>query len=220
VEATLRDNKIKQGIAFNAELLILDDEMRPFGDPYADFEKLSETSSAEIKALRALPRVASTGLTEAIRALQKKEGPAKDAPIKKTGAHEVFRRFSAYWNDRRVAPDGRLLPGSYATTEDDAKHVRTGQEAVARYALPNPKPASYRFAIRPHEDTDIQQGVAEPANGQPSGGVEVIFAKGTQEGTVHGPDKIPDKQDADKTRTTVDESASRTAGVRDGVSKR
>jgi len=41
------------------------------------------------------------------------------------------------------------LPGSYATTEADAKNVKTGKEAVARYALPNPDPASYVYTIKP-----------------------------------------------------------------------
>jgi hypothetical protein len=86
-----------------------------------------------------------------------------------------------------------LLPGSYATTEQDAKNVKTGKDAVARYALPNPDPASHRFTIQPHKDTEIQYGTVEPAYDQPGGGVEVIFTTGTQVKTVTGPEKIPDK---------------------------
>ncbi len=81
----------------------------------------------------------------------------------------------------------------YATTEEDAKNVRTGKEAVARHALPKPAPASNVFTIKPRKDTVIQRGIVEPAYGQPGGGVEVIFTDGTQAGTVTGPEKIPDE---------------------------
>ena len=70
---------------------------------------------------------------------------------------------------------------------------RAGKAAVARYALPNPAPASNVFTIKPHKDTVIQHGIVEPANDQPGGGVEVLFRDGTQPGTVTGPDKIPDE---------------------------
>jgi hypothetical protein len=92
-----------------------------------------------------------------------------------------------------VQPDGSLSPGSYATTEEDAKNVKTGKEAVARYALPNPEPASYKFTICPDRDTVIQYGIVQPAYGQPGGGVEVLFKEGTQPRTVTGPEKIPDE---------------------------
>jgi hypothetical protein len=87
-----------------------------------------------------------------------------------------------------------LLPGTYATTEDDAKNVKPGKEAVARYALPNPDRASYVFTIRLKKDTDVQRGIVEPANYQPGGGVEIIFTNGATAGTVTlPPDKIPDE---------------------------
>jgi hypothetical protein len=195
VEATLRDNKTERGIAFNAELLVLDDEtqvtrrMYPNTNPYTILLKRSAQSSGnEIKALRVLPRAGMV-----FRAIEKKAAPAKDASKEKTKADEVFKRFSAFQNDQRVTSDGRLLAGSYATTDEDAKNVKTGNDAVARYALPNPDRASYTFIIKPHKDTDIQYGTVEPANDQPGGGVEVIFTTGTQTNTVTGPEKLPDK---------------------------
>ena len=106
----------------------------------------------------------------------------------------MFKRFTAYENDHRIASDGRLLPSTYATTEEDAKNVLTGQAAVARYALPNPKPASIVWTIKPHKDTFIQYGIAERAYGQPGGGVEVIFTNGTDPRTVEPKaEKIPDE---------------------------
>lgn len=81
----------------------------------------------------------------------------------------------------------------YATTEADARNVKTAAEACARYALPNPKPASYVFTMRPHAGTDLQRGMVDGACGQPGGGVEVIFPRGAQPATVSAPARIPDK---------------------------
>jgi hypothetical protein len=71
--------------------------------------------------------------------------------------------------------------------------VKTGTEAVARYALPNPQPASNVFTGKPDKDTVIQKGTVAPDFGQPGGGVEVFFKNGTQPKTVTGPVHIPDK---------------------------
>ena len=90
--------------------------------------------------------------------------------------------------------DGSWSEGTYATTEEDAKNVKTGKEAVARYALPNPDPASYVYKCRPKQDLEIQRGIVEPAFEQPGGGVEVIFPKGTNANSVAlPPEKIKDE---------------------------
>jgi hypothetical protein len=199
VEATLADNKTKRAIAFNAELLLFEEEPRSLmlTASYAALLESAKSSVGEIKSLRVIPRVATSTSPASIRessgAYAQKKGPAKDAPEEKTKADEVFKRFSAYQNDRRVQADGSLSPGTYATTEEDAKNVKTGKEAVARYALPNPEPASYKFTIRPDRDSVIQYGIAEPAYGQSGVGVEVLFKDGTQPHTVIGPEKIPDE---------------------------
>jgi hypothetical protein len=57
--------------------------------------------------------------------------------------------------------------------------------------LPNPAPAVNVFTIKPVTATPIQVGIAQPAYGQPGGGIEVIFPTGTTLRTVTGPDKIP-----------------------------
>ena len=157
----------------------------------------AKISTGEIKSLQVVTNTASASLAFALRETATSYGrktiPAKDAPVEKTKEKEVFKRFTAYENDRRINPDGSLLPGTYATTEEDAKNVRTGKEAVARYALPNPKPASNKWTIKPWKDTLVQYGIVEPANDQPGGGVEVLFKDGTHAGTVTGPEKIPDE---------------------------
>lgn len=117
---------------------------------------------------------------------------AKDAPITVTVAGEVFKRFSAYINDFRITEKKGLVPGTFATTAEDAENVKTGKDAVSRYALENKQSANKRFTINPAKDTSIQRGVAQPAYGEPGGGVEVIFVNGTGDYTVSGPDILPE----------------------------
>lgn len=127
-------------------------------------------------------------------ALMAANAAAEDAPITLTLLDEVFKRFSAYANDKRVTQGKGLTPGTFATTKDDADaNVKTGSAAVARYALPNSKPASNVFTITPAKDAEVKRGTAQPANNQPGGGVEVIFVNGLPDGTVTGPVTIPDK---------------------------
>src|SRR5258707_11219793 len=124
VEATRRDNKTEQGIVYNAELLFLGNETQ--NDlrlrEYTQVLKAAQSSGSEIKSLRVLTRQETVRLSAGAYSatpVKKAAGPAKDAPVEKTKADEVFKRFSAYENDRRVTPDKGLLPGSYATTEED-----------------------------------------------------------------------------------------------------
>jgi hypothetical protein len=119
---------------------------------------------------------------------------AEDAPVTTVLSEEIFKRFSAFKNDRRVTKGMGLAAGTFATTKHDADtHVKTGTDAVQRYALPNPTPASNVFTITPPQNSSIQRGVTQPANNQPGGGVEVIFVNGLPDGTVTGPTTIPDK---------------------------
>ncbi len=119
---------------------------------------------------------------------------AENAPITLTILGEIFKRFSAYANDKRITVGKGLTAGTFATTKEDADaHVKTGADAVARYALPNSAPASNVFTLSPPKDTDLKRGTTQPANNQPGGGVEVIFVNGLPDGTVTGPVKIADK---------------------------
>src|SRR6266436_1539593 len=126
----------------------------------------------------------------------------KAAHQRKAHRGQVMRRRKSYKkrknlsasrraNDRRVTASGALVPGTYATTEEDAKHVKTGRDAMKRYGLRNPKPAVYVFTIDPPIRTKLKRGVAQPAYGQPGGGVEVIFVNGSPDKTVMGPAQIP-----------------------------
>ncbi len=199
VEAVTADHKTKRGIAYNAELLLFDEEPRRMFRTATFAQLLNEAriSTDEIRSLCVVTSAASTAsayvLHETSARYERKSRSAKDALPEKTKEKEIFKRFTAYENDHRITSDGKLLPGTYATTEEDAKMAPTGKIAVARYALPNSKPASNVWTIEPWKATLIQYGIVEPANEQPGGGVEVIFTKGTHPGTVTGREKIPDE---------------------------
>ncbi len=124
----------------------------------------------------------------------KNAGAAIDAPIELTSNGEVFNRFSAYSNDRRITLNNGILAGTFATTKEDAEaNIRTGADAVSRYALENKTPASYKYTISPPGGTALQRGVAQPAYGELGGGVEVLFVNASPDNIVTGPIKIPDK---------------------------
>lgn len=199
LEIVTDTNERLKAIAFNAELVLPDrPEQRSLLREYWQGKLAIGGYGREIREVHLLPRSAAHGWM-AFSARESRgayggrsyTGPAKDAPREKTKANEVFRRFSAFEHDRRIAADGSLTPGTYATTYRDSEQVRTGKEAVARYALPNPEPAVHRFTATPKDDLTIQYGIVEPANGQTGGGEEVLFADGTNPGSVVMRDMIP-----------------------------
>lgn len=158
---------------------------------------------AEAAALRALQepaertpfRVLSRPEAEQARVLESRpsdDGPASEAPIEQSAAEERFLRFSAFPDDIRIQEDGSLTAGTYVTTyEDGMAHVRTGTDAVRRYALPNPEPAVHRYQLQPPQPIPVRRGRVQPAFGQPGGGTEVIFEDGAPAGTKRKQDEIP-----------------------------
>ncbi|MEA2235791.1 MAG: hypothetical protein QOC81_515 [Thermoanaerobaculia bacterium] len=195
VDAITADFKTKRGIVFNAELLVLEEDrqagrlvmLRVFAS------EALKTASGTAGRFRSLS-VVKDHRTTALSTREVKASGANEAPKGNSKEGDGFHRFSAFANDRRVTADRSLLPGSYATTEQDGNGIKTGEEAVERYALPNDDPASYRFTIKPEKDTRIQTGIVQPANGHQGGGVEVIFSDGTQKDTVTlPPTKLPDE---------------------------
>ena len=140
--------------------------------------------------IRTLSASASTQFSnKSVRASQ----AAKDAITTATTSGEIFKRYSAYVDDFRVTEKRGLSAGTFATTAEDAKNVKTGRDAVARYALENKQSANKRFTISPAKDTNLKRGITEPAYGEPGGGIEVIFVDGTSAGSVTGPDIIPEE---------------------------
>lgn len=199
VEVAMKDGPQVSGVAYNAEFLLLDGEpperLKHAADEPASRAMLRLTGALQkaedITTLRVVTR--AWGTSSVVRETAGEEGgTSADAPVEASAGEEEFRRFSAFANDRRVTANRGLLPGTYATTAADAAHVATGSQAVARYALPNPTPAIHRFTIQPPAGTQLQRGIAQPAYGQPGGGVEVIFTAGSPDQTVAlPPDIIP-----------------------------
>ena len=105
---------------------------------------------------------------------------------------ENLVRFSAFRNDRRIRPDGSLLPGTYVTSGRDAGVVPSGFAAVARYALPNPISAINRFDIEVAGGTPGLVGTVLPAFGQSGGGVEIELTKGAPPGSLKSRTTIPE----------------------------
>jgi hypothetical protein len=179
----------RKGTVFNAELLVWEQESRTvLVEAFETLLNKANVSEAQfIKSIMVVspPKVAFESAAEKL--LKKLQGePATAGTTKRTTEGESFARFTAYKNDRRITPNKGLRPGTYATTEADAKNVKTGSDAVERYALPDPKPAIYRFKIEPLKDTIYRQGVVQPAFGHKGGGIEVIFDNGTDDKTVTG----------------------------------
>lgn len=101
-----------------------------------------------------------------------------------TTAGEIYWRLSAYPDDKRITPERGTVPGTYVTTNSDIEVVGSGFAAVGRYALPNPFPAVYAYAIRPNQGTVINLGAVKPNYDQAGGGVEGVFDNGTESWTV------------------------------------
>jgi hypothetical protein len=212
ITARLDDGSTAKGLVFNSQVFVkeTEDSSLVVREEWSEVLKEAGRSRRTIKSVQLIPRPpetlkgvrriglgsdAKTILGDLYESLKKSQGgPAKDAPDTPTILGEVFKRFSAYANDLRVTEKKGLTPGTFATTREDAKaFVKTGTDAVKRYALENKKPASNVFTINPPQDTALKRGIVAPAYGEPGGGVEVIFVNGSPDGTVKGPKKIPDK---------------------------
>ena len=108
-----------------------------------------------------------------------------------TQAGEEFFRMSAYHGDRRIALNGSVAPGTYATTPNDLTVTPSGLAAVGRFALPVRIPACYVFQIIPLPGTPIYFGTVIPNFGFCGGGVEVYFPYGCAPGCARISKTIP-----------------------------
>lgn len=106
VEATLTNNTTARGVAYNGELLLLDEEPRAkLSASYRNLMESAKSAAGEIKALRVMPQTGTTTFSVLRESsVVKKDGPARDAPKESAKAGEIFKRFSAYQNDHRVMP--------------------------------------------------------------------------------------------------------------------
>jgi hypothetical protein len=201
----LNSNGTEKGIILNGEVFITFKDMQSIPDLFAQYNLL--LLSARFSALKVIGATVIERPESEMRGVrkirlynfsrstlnEKRAGAAKDAEDSYSMKDDVFKRFSAYANDFRVTANKGLTAGTYATTAEDALNVRTGMEAVYRYALENKAPANKVFTIKPPENTKLKRGTVEPAYGEPGGGVEVIFVDGSPSGTVTGPIIIPER---------------------------
>jgi len=195
VEASMDNSSILKGVVLNSEVFI----------PEEKIEKIIGKRSLSYSAI--LNEAERPGYVRRINVIGRSQlhlgetkyfakvtgVPASQDPVSLTEKNKIFKRFSPYRNDRRINEDGSLKTGAYATTEADARNVKTGTDATNRYALPSDDPAIYVFTIQPPEETAVRIGTVEPANGKPGGGVEALFVEGSPKNTVTGPDTIPAK---------------------------
>jgi hypothetical protein len=110
---------------------------------------------------------------------------AIDNPNEVADGKEIVVRLSAYGKDNRIdLANKKLKPGAYATTNDDYNVcVRTSDDPIDRYALPNDETIKWSFYIQPGKNDSIQRGIVQPAFGHDGGGIEVYFKYGTSANT-------------------------------------
>ena len=99
VEATLRNNQVEKGIVYNAELMFEGIESRNILklSSYPTVLRAARSAGDEIKSLRVIRTREGLKSLSATRdasgAVKKSAGPAKDAPVEKTKADEVFKNY-------------------------------------------------------------------------------------------------------------------------------
>jgi hypothetical protein len=210
-EVLLSSGGKERGFILNGRSFVTRDELSglsPIAMARAENEAMA--SSLEITEVKLIPRslesmkavrrISATDLgstrkigafSAANEAYRASKG-AIDASITLTKEGEIFCRFSAFRDDFRITEHRALTPGTFATTKEDADKVKTGREAISRYALENKNSANNRFTITPEENTELQEGIVQPAYGETGGGIEVIFVKGTTKWTVSQPEVLPE----------------------------
>ncbi len=155
-------------------------------DGYGSLNRMAEAWMGEEDPMAAIAKLPTLeGLLEKVETHGSYLAPSRPG--------ELFVRYSAFPDDRRINPDGSAKLGTYVTTDLDAKLVPSGLSAVGRYALPFPAPAVHRFLFSPPPGTTLRCGTVAPDFGRAGGGVEVLFDSALPPGTAHGPHPIPER---------------------------
>ena len=181
----------QQYVVFNALLLIEPGELEKLKD--ANLEKLFERAD-DAKEVSIIELLQVDALDAPFGAAKGVRGPLAPAPrlVRDTERFEGFARVSAFAEDPRIGDDGKVAPGTYATTVEDMRLVPSGFAAAGRYALPNPASARYVYLIVPGVGHKLDGGTVRPANSQAGGGVEVLFVDGAPPGSAFRPYRIPE----------------------------
>lgn len=110
---------------------------------------------------------------------------AIDNPKEYADGKEYFVRLSAFENDKRIDFEKKKLKdGTFTTTlYDYVSCVKTNDDPVDRYALPNDETIKWAFYVQPKSYDRLQRGIVQPAFGHAGGGIEAFFENGTSENT-------------------------------------
>lgn len=185
----------KEAVVFNAEMLFYleEKELKILSESESfDLIKKYASLSTDIVDITVKSKISFKKFAN-IQESDSTKG-ADNAPVESIGLANIFKRFTGFVNDNRMNTDRSLKPGTYATTELDAKNVRIRIDAIKRYALPKENTAKYVFTIEPIQGTKIQKGIVQPNFNQPGGGIEILFVNGTTTSTVIIPPKeVPEK---------------------------
>lgn len=111
---------------------------------------------------------------------------ATDSVKEYANGTEIFVRISAYEDDKRVdIVNNKLKEGSFTTTEKDyLECVRTNDDPIDRYALPNDEEIKWSFYFQPRAVDILQRGIVQPAFSHDGGGIETYFQNGTSNNTL------------------------------------
>lgn len=184
-------------VVYNSELVVdLDNEFSEFKrkiitEGYSTILSKVEKIPIETSSISLVPRNQITEFRVLSESKKKEKGRhsggkgAVDNPKEIADGEELFVRLSAYENDRRIDfINKKLKPGTFTTTRDDYYVcVRTSDDPIDRYALPNDEPIKWAFYIQPKKDDILQRGIVQPAFSHDGGGLEAFFEYGTSEKT-------------------------------------
>ena len=184
-------------VVYNSELVVdLDSRFSEFKrkiitEGYSTILSKVEKIPIETSSISLVPRSQITGVSLLTESKKKEKGRhsggkgAVDNPKEFADGRELFVRLSAYENDKRIDfINKKLKPGAFTTTNaDHSVCVRTSDDPIDRYALPNDEAIKWTFYIQPQKNDILQRGIVQPAFGHDGGGIEVFFEYGTSEKT-------------------------------------
>jgi len=198
IEAKLfRKTEKNRFVVYNSELIVdLDSQFSDFKrkiimEGYSTILSKVEKLLIETSTISLVPRKQITEYRLLTENKKKEKGRhsggkgAVDNPKEIASGGELFARLSAYENDKRIDfIKKKLKSGTFTTTNDDYNVcVKTNDDPIDRYALPNDETIKWTFYIQPKKDDIFQRGIVQPAFGHDGGGIEAYFEYGTSENT-------------------------------------
>ena len=198
IEAKLfRKTEKNRFVVYNSELIVdidsqfLDFKRKIIMEGYSTILSKVEKLLIETSTISLVPRKQITEYRLLTESKKKEKGRhsggkgAVDNPKEIASGVELFARLSAYENDKRIDfIKKKLKSGTFTTTNDDYNVcVRTNDDPIDRYALPNDETIKWTFYIQPKKDDILQRGIVQPAFGHDGGGIEAYFEYGTSGNT-------------------------------------